>query len=186
MGYLSNVQFLIKLSSFIHWSAIIFIFLGGGLQIVRLFFDQRINTIRDRESFSLQRTINQQNQKLKKIEHEESSRTIDRDKVLFLASDLKKLRGEKILITSVLEDEESFSLADQLKKVFEKAGWQVNGVYISMSSNQKKGLMLVMNSRSHEDKARYLMSIFRSIGLQFNSTINKGQNEDLGIIVSAE
>jgi hypothetical protein len=160
--------------------------MAGGLQIVKLFVDRKIDMIRDQEFVSLKSTVQKQNKQLKKIEFEEKSRNIPEDKIFLITNDLRKLGGEKILITSVLQDEESYYFADQLKVIFEKAGWHVNGVYMSLSPDQQQGLRLVINSKSEEDKAKYLVSVFKSMGLHFRSVMNPQQEEGFGIVVGAK
>ena len=116
-------------------------------------------------------------------EYQEESRSMLADKKILLIKELQKLKGEKILITSVLGDEESFSFADQLKAVLHMAGWQVRGVHVSMFTEPQKGLNIVVNNKEYEDKARYLFSVFKSAGLYFNIEVNENQRETLGILV---
>jgi hypothetical protein len=186
MGFLGNLQSLIKVSNILQWLAISLIFLGAGFQIMKFFIDKRISTIKAQQVASLRETIDEQDKKLENVKDELKDRVIPEHKISLITKELSKHKGEKIAITSVMGDQESLSFASQLKTIFLKAGWQVNGVTQAVYTNPVKGIIIVINNKSNENKARFLFSIFKSVGFHSSGQIKEKQGEDLHLIVGSK
>jgi len=168
------------------WLPISLIVVGVIFQVAEKLINKKIDAIREKERISLQTTLNKQDEKLKQIEREVKNRLIPDDKTLLLVKELSVYKGERIEITSVWGDQEAFSFADQLKTIFEKAGWEVYGVNQATYAAPMKGLIIKINNKTNKDRAQELFLIFRSIGFHSTGITGEEQEKDLGIIVGAK
>ncbi len=81
-----------------------------------------------------------------------------------LVTNLKTIPSLDVDITCVLSDSESFELASQIKTVFEKAGWKVNGVNQAVSSPPIKHLRLTFGKKPSSELQRALVDLFDGLG----------------------
>ena len=104
-----------------------------------------------------------------------------------LLSRLKSLSPLKVEITCVLGDTEGFSLASQLKDVFEQAGWKVNGVNQAVFTVPIKHLVLTFGKEPSREIQATLAPLFDSLGYPREAGLNKELGEDsLKIVVGSK
>jgi hypothetical protein len=97
---------------------------------------------KDREE--TQKELEQSSKRVAELERKQKRRTIPAEIQDKLARQLKGFDNPKITITINVGDEEAMWFAADFKKIFEAAGWQVDGVI--ESSGAKGGLRLMVHS----------------------------------------
>ena len=100
-----------------------------------------------------------------------------------LITNLKSEAPLDVEITCVLGDTEGFSLASQLKDVFEQAGWKVNGVNQAVFTVPIKHLVLTFGNEPSPQIQRTLAPLFDSLGYPREAGVNKQLGENLLKIV---
>jgi uncharacterized coiled-coil protein SlyX len=111
-------------------------------------------------------------QKLSEVEEKTKPRVIPADKLTLIKDELSKHRGDSIVITCLMNDHEAFSFATQLKKLFESAGWTVDGVNQAMYSAPIKGVVIAIKDKSVEPKARFIFQILQFAGFPSHGELN--------------
>ncbi len=207
----NNISFLTKLTTTIQVTAIILIFLGGILQASRFYLDGKVRSLKaesdeaekkktDETISNLEETVSQQEEqiglqsgeieeqksRLAAVESETEPRRISNEAAAILRAELSKNQGESIEITCTMGDQEAFSFASDLKKLFESSGWSVNGVNQAVYTKPIRGLILVMKKRSHESKAEHLFNLLKTAGFHSTGEMNEKASNDLAIVVGAK
>jgi len=188
---------LIKLGSVVQWLAIILIFLGVSLQISKFVIDKRIGDIRDQMArdrtakyeksiITLKSKIIQQNKLLQKRKDKIKHLLIPQTLISIMTDNLSKYKGASVRITCLKDDQEALSFSQQLKSVFQNAGWTVNGVHKTSFSKPLKGIILVLNKKEQKPKANYMFSVLKALELNGIGKLDKDQEEDLGIIIGSK
>lgn len=114
-------------------------------------------------------------------------RTIDPKVKISLVSNLKAIPALDVEIMCVLGDTEGFSLASQLKNIFEQAGWEVHGVNQGVFTNPIKHIVLSFGKEPSRDLQRTLAPLFDSFGYPREAGLNKKLKENsMKIIVGAK
>ncbi len=192
-----DLQTLVKLGSVVQWMAVILIFLGVSLQISKFVIDKRIGDIRDQMVMNrtakyeetlttLKSKIIQQNRLLQKRKDKIKPLLIPQTLISKMTTHLSKYKEASVRITCVREDQGALSFSEQLKSVFQNAGWTVNGVYKASFSKPLKRVVLVLNKKEQKPKANYMFSVLKSLELKGVGKLNKDQEEDLGIIIGTK
>ncbi|MBW1887291.1 MAG: hypothetical protein JRI52_02925 [Deltaproteobacteria bacterium] len=192
-----DLQTLVKLGSVVQWMAIILIFLGVSLQISKFVIDKRIGDIRDQMVMNrtakyeetlttLKSKIIQQNRLLQKRKDKIKPLLIPQTLISKMTTHLSKYKEASVRITCVREDQGALSFSEQLKSVFQNAGWTVNGVDKATFSKPLKLVVLVLNKKEQKPKANYMFSVLKSLELKGVGKLNKDQEEDLGIIIGTK
>jgi len=189
-----DLHTLIKLGSVVQWSAIILIFLGVSLQISKFVIDKRIGDIRDQMArdrtakyeksiITLKSKIIQQNKLLQGRKDKIKHLLIPQTLISKMTTHLSKYKGASIRITCNRDDQGALSFSEQLKSVFQNAGWTVNGVYKASFSKPLKRVVLVLNKKEQKPKANYMFSVLKALEMNGMGKLDKNQEEDLGIII---
>jgi len=192
-----DLQTLLKLGSVVQWVAIIFLFLGIALQISKFVIDKQIGDIRDQiirdrtakyESTitTLKSKVIQQNKLIKQRKEKVKPFLIPETLVSKMTSHLSQYEGASVRITCVREDDGALSFSEQLKSVFQNAGWTVNGVYKTSSTKPLKRVVLVLNKTEQKPKANYIFSVLKALEMNGMGKLDQSQEEDLGIIIGSE
>jgi hypothetical protein len=113
----------------------------------------------------------------------EKGRTIPRHLISQVRNELSKYEGTSIRLNCLQGDQEALAFSKELKEIFEKAGWRVNGVNQVPYNTPIKNIVIVLNSASQKGKANYIFSLFRALNYRSTARLNKNQTEDLGIMV---
>ena len=104
-----------------------------------------------------------------------------------LVVNLKSISPLDVEITCVLGDTEGFSLASQIKDVFEQAGWKVNGVSQAVFTTPIKHLVLSFGKEPSRDLQRTLAPLFDSLGYPREASLNKQlEGNSLKIVVGSK
>lgn len=104
-----------------------------------------------------------------------------------LIINLKKIQALDVKITSVLGDTEGYAFAYQIKDVFEKAEWNVNGVNQAVFKRPVKGLMLTFGKEPSPELQRALSALFNSLGYPREAAVNEKLGENaLEIVVGSK
>lgn len=190
---LYDLQTLLRLGSVVQWMAVIFLFLAVSLQISKFGIDKRIGNIRDQivrdrtakyetAITTLKAKVIQQNKLLQRKKHLLIPQTL----ISMMTTHLSKYKGSSVQITCIKNDQRALSFSEQLKSVFQNAGWTVNGVHKASFSNPLKGIVLVLNKKEQKPKANYMFSVLKALKLNGIGKLDKDQKEDLGIIIGSE
>lgn len=104
-----------------------------------------------------------------------------------LVTDLKSVPKLDVEISCVLGDTEGFSLASQLRSVFDDAGWKVNGVHQAVYSIPIRGIVFTFGEEPPGDLQRVLVLLFDGLGYPRQAELNKelGKNS-LKILVGSK
>lgn len=154
----NNISFLSKLTSIIQVAAIILVFLAGILQASRFYLDSKIRSLT-------------------------RPRQIPKNAISILRTELSKDQGESIEITCPLEDQEANNFAEDLKKLFESSGWNVNGVNLAIYKKPFKGLIIVIKEKSYESKAQNIINLLKNAGFHCIGERDEEAGYNLGIAV---
>jgi anion-transporting ArsA/GET3 family ATPase len=187
-------QSLVRLGSVLQWSVVILILLAGSLQVYKFFVDKRVQDIRQeavrRKTVQYEKTISelkdrieQQIEQVEVVLEREKGRTIPRHLISQVRNELSKYEGTSIRLNCLQGDQEALAFSKELKEIFEKAGWRVNGVNQVPYNTPIKNIVIVLNSASQKGKANYIFSLFRALNYRSTARLNKNQTEDLGIMV---
>lgn len=188
-----DLQTLVKLGTIVQWMAIILIFLGVSLQISKYVIDKRIEDIRDQMArnriakyekaiITLKSKISQQDELLQG----KRNKIIPKSLIPKMTTELSKYKEASVRITCVKDDKGALFFSEQLKSIFQSAGWRVKGVYKASFSIPPKRIVIVLNNKEQKSKANYVFSILKSLGLKGIGKLNKDQKEDLGIIIGSK
>lgn len=90
-----------------------------------------------------------------------------------IAKSLEHLPQLNVGVTCILGDTESFSLATQIKSIFEMAGWKVHGVNQSVFTSPVKHLILEFGKKPSKDIQRALSPLFDFLGYKKVASLNK-------------
>jgi hypothetical protein len=135
---------------------------------------------------TLKSKIIQQNKLLQKRKDKIKPLLIPQTLISKMTTHLSKYKEASVRITCVREDQGALSFSEQLKSVFQNAGWTVNGVYKASFSKPLKRVVLVLNKKEQKPKANYMFSVLKSLELKGVGKLNKDQEEDLGIIIGTK
>ena len=187
-------QSLVRLGSILQWSVVILVLLAGSLQVYKFFVDKRVQDIRQeavrRKTVQYEKTISelkdrieQQIEQVEVVLEREKGRTLPRHLVSQVRNELSKYEGTSIRLNCLQGDQEALAFSKELKEIFEKAGWRVNGVNQVPYNTPIKNIVIVLNNASQKGKANYIFSLFRALNYRSTARLNKNQTEDLGIMV---
>lgn len=114
-------------------------------------------------------------------------RSLDSGMKQSLVASLKSVTPLDVELTCVLGDTEGFSLASQIKEVFEQAGWKVDGVNQAIFTVPVKHLVLTFGKEPSPEIQRTLAPLFDSLGYPREAGLNKqlGDNS-LKIVVGTK
>ena len=187
-------QSLVRLGSLLQWSVVILILLAGSLQVYKFFVDKRVQDIRQeamrRKSVEYENTISelkgrieQQIEQVEVVLEREKGRTIPKHLVSQVRGELSKYEGTSIRLNCLQGDREALAFSKELKEIFEKAGWRVNGVNQIPHNTPIKNIIIVLKNASQKGKANYIFSLFRALNYRSTARLNQKQTEDLSIMV---
>jgi hypothetical protein len=187
-------QGLVRLGSVLQWSVVFLILLAGSLQVYKFFVDKRIQDIRQeavrRKTVQYENTISelkeraeQQIEQVEVVLEPEKGRSIPAHLVPRVRNELSKYKGTSIRLNCLDGDQEALAFSEELKEIFEKAGWKVNGVHQVRYNTPVKNVVIVLNDVSQKGKANYIFSLFRALNYRSTARLSKDQAEDLGLIV---
>ncbi len=189
-----EVQPLLRLASILQWVVIILVFLAGTLQVAKLFIDKRIESARhelasaqvekyEKTITDLKTKAKQQFERREVNIAQKKDRRIPDHMIPQIEAELSKFEGASVRLACDRNDKEAFEFAEQLKKVFEKAGWSVMGVNQTQQSKAVKEVVIILNHEAQKQKANYIFSLLMALDIKSTARLNKNQPEDLGIIV---
>ena len=93
-------------------------------------------------------------------------------------SGLKAIPALDVEIMCVMSDTEGFSLALQLKDLFEQAGWKVHGVNQGLFIKPIKHLVFTFGKEPSLELQRTLIPLFDSFGYKRKASIDKKLKEN--------
>jgi len=132
----------------------------------------------------LDKAINDVQKAAQKISPE---RTINPKLKISLLSNLKAIPALDVEIMCVMSDAEGFSLASQLKEVFEQAGWEVHGVNQGVFTKPIKHLVLNFGKEPSQELKRTLAPLLDSFGYPRKVGLDKKLKENsMKIIVGGK
>jgi hypothetical protein len=139
-----------------------------------------------KDSAETQKQLERSSKRVAELERKQKRRTIPPEIQDKLARQLKGFDNPKITIMINVGDEEAMSFAADFKKVFEVAGWQVDGVI--ESSGAKQGLRLVVHSvASAPAYAEYLQRRLQESGFEAEGEeMNNLPEDNLILFVGAK
>jgi len=184
-----DLQTLVSLGSIVQWVAVILIFLGVLLQVYKFVIDKRIGdrTAKYEKAITTLKTrIIQQNKLLQERRDKIKHLLIPEPLISKMTTHLSKYKGASVRITCLREDYGALSFSEQLKSVFQNAGWKVNGVHKASFIKPLKRIVLVLNKKEQKPKANYMFSVLKALELNGIGKLDKDQKEDLGIIIGSK
>lgn len=132
----------------------------------------------------LDKAINDVQSAARKVSPE---RTLSPELRQSLVANLKSIPSLNIEITCILGDTEAFSLASQIKSVFDEAGWKVNGVNQAVFSVPIKRLMLTFGNIPTPQLQQALAPLFDSLAYPKEAGLDAKLGEDnLKIVVGSK
>jgi hypothetical protein len=189
-----EVQPLLRLGSILQWIVIILVFLAGTLQLAKLFIDKRIESVRhelasaqveeyEKTITDLKTKVKQQFERRQVSVEQQKDRRIPDHMIPQMKAELSKFEGASVRLACDRNDKEALGFAEQLKKVFEEAGWSVVGVNQTQHTKPVKEVVIILNHEAQKQKANYIFSLLMALDIKSTARLNKNQQEDLGIIV---
>ncbi|MGB8225814.1 MAG: hypothetical protein WCE45_02945 [Sedimentisphaerales bacterium] len=104
-----------------------------------------------------------------------------------LITNLKTIPSLNVEVTCVLSDAEGFALASQIKNVFEKAEWKVNGVNQAVFTVPIKHLVLTFGKEPSPELQRTFSILFDGLGYPREAKLDKKLDENaLKIVVGSK
>lgn len=191
---LPEVQPLLRISSILQWLVIGLVFLAGTLQIAKVYIDKRINSARneitdakmkdyERTIADLTNKVKQQFERRQVVVEQPKERRIPAHMLSAVTEELSRFDGASVRLACDKTDKEAHSFAEQLKGVFEAAGWAVVGINQSQHPRPVKEVVIILNHEAQKQKANYLFSLLMALDIKSSARLNRNQQEDLGIIV---
>ena len=191
---LQEMHLLVKLGSILQWLAIIFVFLAGTLQITKFAIDRKVDGVREQmardKAVQYEQTIDKLNKRieaqvddLKAVLAQEEKRTLPKQIIPKVIGELSRFKGASVLLNALRGDKEASAFANELKWVFQEAGWTVNGVTEVQYGPAVKNIVIVLKDSSQKGKANYLFSLFKALNYDSSAQLNKNQPEDLGLLI---
>jgi hypothetical protein len=189
-----EVQPLLRLGSMLQWIVIILVFLAGILQVAKLFIDKRIELVRnelasaqveeyEKTITDLKTRVKQQFEMRKITIERQKDRRIPDHMIPEVKAELSKFVGASVRLACDKNDKEALRFAEQLKKLFEDAGWSVAGVSQTQYTKPLKEVVIILNHEEQKQKASYIFSLLMALDIKSTARLNKNQQEDLGIII---
>ena len=189
-----EVQPLLRLSSILQWVVIFLVFLAGTLQLAKVFIDKKIDSVRDEIILSkmeeyektihdLDTKIKQQFERRQVTLEEKKDRRIPDHMLTQVKEELSKFEGSTVRFACDRNDKEALAFTEQLKSLFEQAGWSVAGINQTQYSKPVKEVVIILNHEAQKQKANYIFSLLMALDIKSSARLNKNQPEDLGIIV---
>jgi hypothetical protein len=191
---LPEVQPLLRMSSILQWLVIGLVFVAGTLQLAKIYIDKRIDSLRSEivgaEVEAYEKTMAELTSKLKQpVERKQTlvekskERRIPDHMIPQVKEELSKFDGAGVRLTCDRSDAEALSFAEQLKGVFEEAGWAVAGIMQTRHAKPLMGVVIILNHEKQKQKANYIFSLLMALDVNSFARLNKNQQEDLEIIV---
>ena len=104
-----------------------------------------------------------------------------------LIANLKTLPALSVEVTCVMGDTEGFAFATQIKEVFEKAGWTVNGVNQAVFTSPVKHLVLAFGKAPTPQLQQVLLPLFDTFAYPREAGLDAKLGEDaLKIVVGSK
>lgn len=114
-------------------------------------------------------------------------RILDTEVKNTLVSNLKTIQPVDVEITCILGDTEGFTLASQIKSVFEAAGWKVNGVNQAVFTTPIKHLILTFGNAPAHQLQHALAPLFDSLGYARKANLDDKLGEgNIKIVVGSK
>lgn len=189
-----EVEPLLRVSSILQWVVIFLVFFAGTLQIAKIFIDRKIESVRDeavlakvdeyeKTILDLETKVKQQFERRQVALEEKKDRRVPDHMLPQVRAELSKFEGSTVRFACDRNDQEALAFAEQLKSLFEKAGWSVAGISQTQHSKPIKEVVIVLNHEAQKQKANYIFSLLMALDVKSSARLNKNQPEDLGIIV---
>jgi nucleotide-binding universal stress UspA family protein len=189
-----EIQPFMRLGSILQWLVIALVFLAGFLQIAKFLLDKKVENMRediirtkvaeyDKTVKELQTKAAERIEKRQVALEREKERLIPETLIPELKADLLQYGGSTVRLACDKNDKEALALAEQLKAVFEEAGWKVKGIVQAVHAKPVKDVVLILNHEDQKTKANVLFSALTTLSIKSSARLNKKQEEDLGIIV---
>ena len=189
-----EVQPLLRLSSMLQWVVVILVFLAGSLEVAKIFIDKKIESARDevvlasveqyeKTILDLKTKAKQQFERRQVVLEEKKDRRIPDHMLPQVEAELSKFKGSSVRLACDRNDKEALAFAEQLKGLFEEAGWTTAGINQTQYSKPIKEVVIILNHEAQKEKANYLFSLLMALDIKSSARLNKNQPEDLGIIV---
>ena len=102
-----------------------------------------------------------------------SSRVLSENAVQLLIENLKSIQLLETEILCTLGDNEAFELANQIKNIFNNAGWLVNGVNQAVFTKPLTNVILQFGETPSRALQRALLPLFDDLGYPRAAEINK-------------
>jgi len=189
-----EVEPLLRVSSILQWVVIFLVFFAGTLQIAKIFIDRKIESVRDetvlakveeyeKTILDLETKVKQQFERRQVVLEERKDRRVPDHMLPQVRAELSKFEGSTVRFACDRNDPEALAFAEQLKSLFEKAGWSVAGINQTQHSKPIKEVVIILNHEAQKQKANYIFSLLMALNVKSSARLNKNQPEDLGIIV---
>jgi len=94
-----------------------------------------------------------------------------------LVSSLEPFSGYQMEILCVLNDREAHSLAEQVKSIFVKAGWEVKGVSQAIFNKPVRPLVIEMSKQPALPLQKALLPLFDNLGYAREAALNPSVSE---------
>ena len=191
---LPEVQPLLRISAILQWVVIGMVFFAGTLQIAKVFIDKRIDSARNEITIakmegykktiaSLAAKAEQQFERKQVAVERPKKRQIPAHMLPQVKAELSRFDGASVRLACDRNDMEALSFAEQLKNVFEEAGWAVVGINQTQHAKPVKEVVIILNHEEQKQKANYIFSLLMALDVKSSARLNRSQQEDLGIIV---
>lgn len=191
---LPEMQPLLRISSILQWLVIVLIFLAGTLQIAKIYVDKRIDSVRsvvagakkeayERSIADLGSEVKRQPERKQAIPERPKMRRIPAHMLSQVKAELSEFGGASLRLACDRNDNEALAFAQQLKGVFEEAGWAVVGINQTRQADPVKDVVIVLNHEAQKQKANTIFSLLIALDVKSSARLNRNQQEDLAIIV---
>lgn len=141
-----------------------------------------------KENSELREKLNDAEARLAELEKLQAQKRLSEEQRRFLIEALRPFAGQKVQIASILGDDDSKSLAQDLVSVFDAAGWDHDGdtgVFVQQFPRDPVGVEVTLNeadARAGNIAAGIgaLINVTRQLGLVYDNTIYMGSEVPSG------
>lgn len=124
---------------------------------------------------------------LENMGYKQISRGISQYDKIEMVKILKNYKNSKIILTTILGNSEAFLFSEQIKEVFETAGWKVDGINQAAYNNPLVGVFIGVKSQRYPSRVDNIFSAFKILNIIAKGNLNTNlQNDDIELIIGTK
>lgn len=115
------------------------------------------------------------------------SRGISKYDKIEMINILKYYKKGKVSLTTILGDSEAFKFAEEIKEVFESAGWNVDGISQAAYNKPMIGVVINVKSEKYPIRVNQIFNAFKVLNIIATGNINQNlQDDNVEVIIGSK